>query len=285
MSSPIRLALVAAALPAAALAQVPSAPLQLPAGTRLDVVATGEVARTPDIATISAGVVTQSATPSAALSDNAARMAASIAALRRAGVADRDIQTSALSLSPQYRYQENSPPVITGYQASNQVTVRFRDVKRAGPILDTLVAQGANQINGPTFSVDKPEPALDEARTRAVRHCPGAGRTLCPRCRHVGPPDRRHQRGWGPGHAPAPAHHGDCDAQGRVGRHLGPGRRADAVGDRAGDVRAAVALKRKAAPVARRGLPLWFEGRGLPNLAAANQVHDREQDHRAKQRG
>jgi uncharacterized protein YggE len=168
MSSPIRLALVAAALPAAALAQVPSAPLPLPAGTRLDVVATGEVARTPDIATISAGVVTQSATPSAALSDNAARMAASIAALRRAGVADRDIQTSALSLSPQYRYQENSPPVITGYQASNQVTVRFRDVKRAGPILDTLVAQGANQINGPTFSVDKPEPALDEARTRAV---------------------------------------------------------------------------------------------------------------------
>ena len=102
------------------------------------------------------------------MNENAARMAATVAALRKAGVADRDIQTSSISLNPQYRYGENVPPVITGYQASNQVSVRFRDVKRAGAILDTLVAQGANQINGPSFAVDKPEAALDKARAAAV---------------------------------------------------------------------------------------------------------------------
>ena len=137
-------------------------------GTRLDIVADGQVTRVPDVATISAGVVSQAATAGAAMTDNARRMAGVVAALKKAGVADRDIQTSVLSLNPQYRYGENMPPVITGYQASNQVSVRFRDVKRSGAILDALVAEGANQINGPSFSVDKPEAALDEARTAAI---------------------------------------------------------------------------------------------------------------------
>lgn len=154
-------------LPAVASAQSP-APIQAITGTRLDIVAEGEVVRTPDIATISAGVVTQAASAAQAMSDNARRMSAAVAALKKAGVADRDIQTSSLSLNPQYRYGENMPPVITGYQASNQVSVRFRDIKRAGAILDALVAVGANQINGPSFGVDKPEAALDEARTAAI---------------------------------------------------------------------------------------------------------------------
>ncbi len=152
----------------AADAQTVATPVPVIQGTRLDIVAEGEVTRVPDIATIGAGVVTQASTAAAAMAENATRMAATVAALRRAGVADRDIQTSAINLNPQYRYGENVPPVITGYQASNQVNVRFRDVKRAGAILDMLVAQGANQINGPTLSVDKPEAALDEARTAAI---------------------------------------------------------------------------------------------------------------------
>ncbi|WP_238995735.1 SIMPL domain-containing protein [Sphingomonas solaris] len=166
--------LVAASLPAVlatqgAVAQtVVASPVSVIQGTRLDVVAEGEVVRVPDIATIGAGVVTQAPTAAAAMAENATRMAATVAALRRAGVADRDIQTSAINLAPQYRYGENVPPVITGYQASNQVSVRFRDVKRSGAILDTLVAQGANQINGPSLSVDKAEAALDQARTAAI---------------------------------------------------------------------------------------------------------------------
>ncbi|XHS02459.1 SIMPL domain-containing protein [Sphingomonas sp. DBB INV C78] len=155
---------------AAAQAQtVAATPVPVIQGTRLDIVAEGAVSRVPDIATINAGVVTQGVTAAAAMSENAGRMSAVVAALKQAGVADRDIQTSTLSLSPQYRYAENKPPVITGYQASNQVTVRFRDVKRSGAILDALVAQGANQINGPNLSIDKPEAALDEARAAAIR--------------------------------------------------------------------------------------------------------------------
>ncbi|WP_156679409.1 SIMPL domain-containing protein [Sphingomonas profundi] len=161
--------LAAMAVPTAASAQVAAVtPVPVIQGTRLDVVAEGEVTRTPDVATIGAGVVTQGATAGAAMAENATRMAATVAALRRAGVAERDIQTSSINLNPQYRYGENVPPVITGYQASNQVNVRFRDVKRAGAILDALVAQGANQINGPSFTVDKPDAALDEARAAAV---------------------------------------------------------------------------------------------------------------------
>jgi len=126
------------------------------------------VTRVPDIAIINAGVVTQSPTASAAIQQNATRMAAVRKALKAAGIDDKDIQTSSISLNPDYRYAENQPPVLTGYQANNSVSVRFRDIARTGAILDALVSQGANQINGPTLTIDKPEDALDEARVAAL---------------------------------------------------------------------------------------------------------------------
>ena len=144
-------------------------PTQVISGTTLNVVATGEVTRVPDIARISAGVVTQAPTATAAIAENARRMLTVRAALRGAGVADRDIQTSQISLNPEYRYVENRPPTLTGYRASNEVAVRFRDIANAGKILDALVAQGANQINGPMLGLDKPEQALDEARAAALK--------------------------------------------------------------------------------------------------------------------
>lgn len=158
---------LAAVSPSMASAQDVAA--QAIAGTRLDVVATGEVARVPDIARISAGVVTLAPTATAAIEQNASRMASVRAALRRAGIEDRDIQTSTISLNPEYRYAENQPPVLTGYRAGNEVTVRFRDIRNTGRILDALVAQGANQINGPMLGLDKPEAALDEARLAALQ--------------------------------------------------------------------------------------------------------------------
>ena len=91
-----------------------------------------------------------------------------IAALKRAGVEDRDIQTSNLNLNPEYTYVNNQPPKLNGYTASNQLSIRFRDIANSGKILDALVAEGANQINGPSLTIDKPETALDEARARAV---------------------------------------------------------------------------------------------------------------------
>jgi len=138
------------------------------AGTRLDLTATGEVTRVPDVAIISTGVVTKAATATAALQDAANRMDRVLAALKRAGVAERDIQTSSVNLNPEYRYVENQPPQLTGYTASNTLTVRFRDIRNSGKILDALVSEGANQINGPNLTIDKPEAALDEARANAV---------------------------------------------------------------------------------------------------------------------
>ena len=154
-------------LPIAASAQVRPAPVLID-GTVLEVVSEGKAARAPDLAVINTGVVTQAQTAAAALTDNAGRVGRVVAALKAAGVADRDVRTANISVQPQYRYAENTPPAITGYQASNSVSVRFRDIARAGAILDTLVREGANQIDGPTLSLDKPEAALDEARADAV---------------------------------------------------------------------------------------------------------------------
>lgn len=166
----LTLAAAAAALPMTAAAQVamPAAPAASE-GTLLDVVAEGEASRVPDIATIRAGVVTQAATAAEALAANARQMARVLAALKAAGVAERDVQTATISLSPQYRYAENQPPVITGYQAANSVSVKFRDIARSGAILDALVKQGANQIDGPNLSIDRIEAAEDEARIDAVK--------------------------------------------------------------------------------------------------------------------
>ena len=158
------LTLAAAAVPAAA----QTVPAPAVTGTRLEVVATGEVTRVPDIVRINAGVVTQAPTAVEAIRQNGARMERVRAALRRAGVAERDIQTSSISLQPDYRYAENRPPELTGYRAGNEVNVRFRDIANSGRILDALVAEGANQINGPNLGIDRPEAALDEARTQAL---------------------------------------------------------------------------------------------------------------------
>lgn len=159
--------LIALCVPAGA-AAAQEGPVQAITGTRLDVVATGEVKRVPDIAHISAGVVTQARTATAAISQNAQQMNRVIAALKRAGIAERDIQTSSINLNPEYRYTENQPPALTGYRAGNEVTVRFRNIAETGAILDALVAEGANQINGPMLTIDKPEAALDEARQQAL---------------------------------------------------------------------------------------------------------------------
>jgi uncharacterized protein len=161
------LMLGAAAVPAGAQAQQASITQSI-AGTRLDISATGDVTRVPDIAIITAGVVTRSATAGAALQQAAVRMNRVVAALKRAGVEDRDIQTSNINLNPEYTYANNQPPKLNGYTASNQLTIRFRDIANSGKILDALVAEGANQINGPSLTIDKPEVALDEARARAV---------------------------------------------------------------------------------------------------------------------
>jgi len=154
---------------AAASAAAQVAPAIIADGTILEVTAEGQTSRVPDVATIRAGVVTQGQTAGGALSDNAQRMAGVLDALKKAGVAPRDIRTATVGLSPQYRYADGQAPAITGYQATNTVSIRFRDVAKSGAILDALVKQGANQIDGPSLAIDQPDAALDEARADAVK--------------------------------------------------------------------------------------------------------------------
>lgn len=168
---PLFLALsLAIAVPMTANAQTsPDIAIASPQGTLLSVSASADATRVPDVATISTGVVTQAADANAAMRANAVQMDKVMAAIRAAGIAERDIQTAGINLNPQYKYVENQPPSIVGYQASNTVNVKVRDLSKLGKVLDALVANGANQINGPSFEVDKPDEAYDEARLAALK--------------------------------------------------------------------------------------------------------------------
>jgi hypothetical protein len=145
-----------------------TAALAQQAPATLTLSAEAEVQAAPDIADIGAGVVTQAADAGSALAANSAQMTRVVAALRKAGIADRDIQTAGLTLQPQYRYEQNQPPVLTGFQAANRVQVTLRDLKGSGKVIDTLVKEGANQLDGPVFRVANPDPLMDRARTEAV---------------------------------------------------------------------------------------------------------------------
>lgn len=144
-----------------------AAPMQA-GNTLLSVSAQADATRTPDVATLSTGVVTQAADANAALRANAVQMEKVIATIKASGVADRDVQTSGIGVSPQYKYTDDQPPAITGYQASNTVNVKIRDITKVGKVLDALVAGGANQVNGPSFEIDEPEAVYDEARRAAL---------------------------------------------------------------------------------------------------------------------
>jgi hypothetical protein len=129
----------------------------------------GEVRGRPDTAMIQAGVTTNAPTAAAALAANSMRMNGVFAALKKLGVPDRDIQTSGFSVFPQYTNGDNNNARrLTGYQVSNTVSVRLKDVDRTGPALDALVNAGANQMNGISFDIAKPEPLLEQARSQAV---------------------------------------------------------------------------------------------------------------------
>jgi uncharacterized protein YggE len=138
-------------------------------GTLLSVSAQAEARRVPDVASVATGVVTRAADANAAMRANAEQMDKVMAAIRAAGIAERDTQTTGVNLNPDYRYEENKAPVITGYQASNTVSVKVRDVAKLGKVLDALAAAGANQINGPSFEIDEPEAVYDEARQAALK--------------------------------------------------------------------------------------------------------------------
>lgn len=165
-------ALIVAGAAAPALAQetTPAAAASMFQATTLSLSAYGETRTAPDMATISLGVQTDAPTAAEALRANALKMNQVIAALKRGGIADKDIQTSGLNVSPQYVYQENLPPKLTGYQVSNQVTIVVHDLTRLGQAVDASVNAGANTVGGISFGLEDSDKAENAARLDAVKN-------------------------------------------------------------------------------------------------------------------
>jgi len=134
------------------------------------VTVTGEatVAVAPDTAMIRIGVSSQDKTAREASDANAKQMTAVLNAIKNNGIAERDIQTSSLSLQPQYDTSKAGTARLTGFQATNQVTVKMRDISKLAAVVDSAIAAGANEMSGIEFIVSEQSKLLDQARDDAI---------------------------------------------------------------------------------------------------------------------
>ncbi len=160
---------------AAAFAGVAAAQAQESDKDKATIVVAGEGRATtaPDMAVLQLSVVKDAKTARDALDANNKTMAEVLKALKDSGIADRDLQTSGFMLNPQYNYPTNTdggnrPPELIGYQVTNGVTVRVRDLAKLGEVIDKSVTLGVNQGGGVQFTNDKPEAVITEARKAAV---------------------------------------------------------------------------------------------------------------------
>ena len=147
----------------------------------------GTVVTEPDIANLSLGVEARTATVSVARAAAATAMTAIVAFLMANGVAERDIRTQSFNISPQYTFQERledgfrtNERVLTGYQVTNTVSVKVRDLDQTGHVLDGVVRAGGDlvRVNGISFSVDDPDSLKVQARELAVQHALGKAQEL-----------------------------------------------------------------------------------------------------------
>ena len=122
----------------------------------------------PDRVTMRLGVSTQGKTAREASEANAKIMTMVIAAIKAAGADERDIQTTRLSLQPAFEQKPNGPPHLTGFRASNDVTVKLNDVDKLAGLIDRAVAAGANEMSGIEFGISEQSKRLDEARAQAI---------------------------------------------------------------------------------------------------------------------
>jgi len=141
---------------------------QAPMAT-IQVSATGTTNMAPDMATVSAGVVTQGKTAREAMFGNATKMTRAFEELEAAGIEKKNITTSQLSLQPRYNYQNRKSPKIDGYEARNTVSAKTYNLDNVGAMLDALVKAGVNNINGVQFSIKDAKSAKNKAREDAIR--------------------------------------------------------------------------------------------------------------------
>ncbi|HEX3673452.1 MAG TPA: SIMPL domain-containing protein [Rhizomicrobium sp.] len=145
----------------------------------LTVTGQGEVRGVPDEAMLTAGVVTTARTAAAALADNSRAMNRVFAALRQAGIPEKDIQTSQFSVQPQYTDASgNTPARLTGYEVTDTVAVVLDDLANLGATLDALVSSGANSAGDIAFTIRNPAPLAADARARAVADATARAQTL-----------------------------------------------------------------------------------------------------------
>jgi hypothetical protein len=131
---------------------------------------TGESHGKPDFAQVQVGVVTEALTAAEALRKNNEAMSQLIVMIRKRGIEDKDLQTVQFNVSPRYKYDktQQEPPKIAGYQVTNEVHVKVRNLTTLGAFLDDTVSMGANQVRGISFGVAEPAQLMDEARKRAI---------------------------------------------------------------------------------------------------------------------
>lgn len=134
------------------------------------VTVTGEatVAVAPDSAVIRIGVTSLGKTAREASDANAKKMTAVLGAIKESGIAERDVQTSRLSLQPQYDPNKSGPARLTGFQVTNQLTVKIRDIDKMANVLDQAIGAGANEMSGIEFVVSEQSKLLDQARDDAI---------------------------------------------------------------------------------------------------------------------
>jgi uncharacterized protein len=168
-------ALASSALaPRSALAVDPTAPKE----HTISVSGTGRVITAPDVADLRLGVMVTRTTVKDARNVAAAQMNKAIAALKKLGIADKDLQTTGLSLQPNYSYPNGGNPRLTGYTLSNAVSVTVRDLDKLGDAIDDGLAAGATTLDGVSFRVDDPAKAQDQARKEAMAQAKAKAQTL-----------------------------------------------------------------------------------------------------------
>lgn len=137
------------------------------AAPTISVSATGEAAAVPDLATIDLGVRVTASSANVAQDQNTEKMNALIAAIQNLGIEEADMQTSSYSVDAQYNYNV-SPAVITGYQASQTLTVKIRDNAKVGTVIETAGNNGANDVGSLYYEFEDDTAILAEARDEAI---------------------------------------------------------------------------------------------------------------------
>ncbi len=135
----------------------------------ITVIGEGRASAKPDTAMALVGVETIGKTLGEANDRNSAKMDTLIKALKSSGIADKDVQTTSYSVTPERKYsRETGPGDITSFRVSNQVRVKFRELKKIGAILDRVVKEGANTIQSIAFEADDPTPVRARASAAAI---------------------------------------------------------------------------------------------------------------------